>query len=75
PVHREQCPERVMPVHWFEAGDEIGLARMLDEAWTTHRPGPQQELAEIGRTASEARGRASANLLLEVLGEAIDGSR
>lgn len=75
PVHREQCPERVMPVHWFEPGDEIGLARMLDEAWATHRPGPQQELAEIGRTASEARGRASANLLLEVLGEAIDGSR
>jgi glycosyltransferase involved in cell wall biosynthesis len=75
PVHREQCPERVVPVHWFEPGDEIGLARMLGEAWATHRPGPQEELAEIGRHASEARGRASATLLLEVLGEAIDGSR
>jgi hypothetical protein len=48
---------------------------MLGEAWATHRPGPQEELAEIGRHASEARGRASATLLLEVLGEAIDGSR
>jgi hypothetical protein len=75
PVHREQCPERVVPVHWFEPGDEIGLARLLGEAWATHHPGPQEELAEVGRHASEARGRASATLLLEVLGEAIDGSR
>ena len=32
PVRREQCPERLVQVHWFESGDEIGLARMLGEA-------------------------------------------
>lgn len=71
PVHREQCPDRVLPVRWFEPDDADGLTRAIAEAWTTHGPGPDDALAAAGRESAEARGRASAELLLGVLGEAM----
>lgn len=71
-VHREQAPQEVMPVHWFAPGDDAGLEAALAEAWRTHAPGPQRELASAGRKASFERGRASARLLLSVLAEAIE---
>lgn len=71
-VHREQAPQEIVPVHWFAPGDDAGLEEALAEAWRTHAAGPQPDLAVAGRQASIERGRASARLLLAVLGEAIE---
>ena len=74
-VHREQCPQHAVPVHWFAPDDDLGLSRALGEAWQTHPSGPQPELAAAGRQASMDRGRASARLLLSVLDEVVDTAR